>query len=215
MYTYNDGLESGSRRPRLYLTKAGKAVKFLGENIEGYCVIASSQYKKNGKWSNTTYQLELAPGVKPLSFLSPLHGTWGDNFTSWGEVAENLGLPIEVAREVVGMEYPKTEERLDEVEKFALDLEAQGEEMETVVISFGSPSNRAIREGYWSESKFGQTSNGVVVEVVPTNPDSQYPDWNNPTVTQPQGAKIISSKHSSGMHGGYWAVEVAVPMKMS
>lgn len=119
-HRYNDGLRSGGRRPRLYLAKGSEVRKFGGENIPDYCAVVTAQYQKNGKWSNTDYTLDLAPGVRALEFLSPLHGTWGDDLSSWGEVAEHLGLPVEVAQTIVRAEYPKTGERLDQLEAFAV-----------------------------------------------------------------------------------------------
>lgn len=210
MYSYNDGLECAGRRPRLYLAKGGEIKKFTGENIPGFCAIATSRYEKNGKWSNTTYQLDLVPGVRPLHFLSPMHGTWGDNLGSWGEVAETLGLPVDVAQSLIRAEYKSTAERLDKLEEFALAVEAEGYETETVVISFGSPTNRAIREGYWSSPKSGQTSDGRKVSVQPSQGEYGV-DWSKPLVIEPEGAKILSSRHSPGMHGGYYTIEVVVP----
>ncbi|MDP2689062.1 MAG: hypothetical protein Q8P48_03005 [Deltaproteobacteria bacterium] len=210
-YDYNDGLCPGSRRPRLYLAKGGEVVKFVGENIPGYCAVVTAQYERCGKWSNTTYRLELVPGVRALSFLSPLHGCWGDDLASWGEVAENLGLPIEVAQAVIRAEYKTTAERLDKLEQFALAVEAEGNDTEVVVISFGSPTNRAIREGYWEKPKSSQASDGRTVTVEPSK--GEYgPDWYKPTVTEPEGGRVISSQHRPGMHGGYWSIEVAVPV---
>ena len=121
-HKYNDGLCPGRRRPRLYLAKGGEAVKFEGRNIEGYCAILKSLFKKDGAWSNTTYELLLAPGVRALEFMSPLHGTWGDDLSSWGEVAEHLGLPVEVVQKIVRAEYPTTAKRLDDLETFVIAL---------------------------------------------------------------------------------------------
>ena len=212
MYDYNDKLESAGRSPRLYLAKGGEIHKFTGENIPGFCAIVTSQYKKDGKWSNTTYQLDLVPGVRPLHFLSPMHGTWGDNLGSWGEVAEALRLPVEVAQSLIRSEYKETAERLDKLEEFALAIEAENKnknyETETVVISFGSPNGRAIRDGYWEKPKSSQTSDGRAVTVEPNSGG----DWSNPVVVEPRKAKIISTRHSPGMHGGYWAIEVVVPL---
>jgi len=207
MYSYNDGLCAAGRRPRLYLAKGGEVRKFSGENIPGFCAIVTLQYEKRGKWSNTTYQLDLVPGVRPLYFLSPMHGTWGDNLGSWGEVAETLGLPVDIAQAICHAEYKTTAERLDKLEEFALAVEAGGYGTETVVISFGSPTNRAIREGYWGSPKSGQTSDGRKVIVEPGNGVG----WNNPVVIEPEGTKVLSSCHSPGMHGGYYTIEVVVP----
>jgi len=243
MYTYKDGLCSGNRRPHLYLAKGSDVVKFEGEGIPGVCAIATSSFQKRGKWSNTTYQLHLAPGVRPLYFLSPLHGTWGDHLASWGEVAETLGLPVDVAQRIIRREYKFTAERLDKLEEFSLAVEAHANEAETVVISFGSPTNRAIREGYWEKPKSSQASDGRIVTVIPGPMPADEADrrarewgekcgyganadevvkfrkelatrssWDYPTIVEPEGAKIIASRHQPGMHGGYWTIEVAVPI---
>jgi hypothetical protein len=203
---YNDGLRPGGRRPRLYLAKGGQVQRFNGKDIPGFCVITSEVYSKEGKWSNTTYVLDLAPGVRPIYFLSPLHGTWGEHFESWGAVAEFLGLPIEVARQVVRDEYPRTAERLDQVEQFALEVEALGNTTETVIISFGSPTRRQAADGFWERPKSATTSDGRRVTVAPD------PSWEAPTVVEPHGARVISVRHKPGMHGGYWTIEVAVPI---
>ena len=136
-----------------------------------------------------------------------MHGTWGDNLGSWGEVIETLGLPVGIAQEVIRTEYKATAERLDKLEEFVLAVEAGGCGTETVVISFGSPTNRAIREGYWSSPKSGQVSDGRKVVVEPGNGG----DWSNPVVIEPEGTKVLSSRYSPGMHGGYYTVEVVVP----
>ena len=140
MYNYNEGLLPAGRRPRLYLAKGGEIVKFAGANIPPFFPIATEKYEKSGKWSNTTYQLDLVPGVRTLHLVSPMHGVWGDNLGSWGEVAEKLGLPVDVAQTLIRGEYKTTAERLEKLEEFALAVEAQGATTETVVISFGSPA---------------------------------------------------------------------------
>lgn len=211
-YKYNDGLCPGGRRPRLYLARGGEAKKFAGQNVPGYCAVTTAQYHQNGKWSSTDYVLDLAPGVRPLKFLSPLHGTWGDGLSSWGEVAEALGLPVGAAQELVRAEYPKTGERLDRAEEFALAAEEGGGSSETVIVSFGAPGQSAVAAGYWSEPKKGRTSSGAEVVVRP-GPGEHGPDWSRPEVVAPQGGRVISSRHTPGMRGGYWAVEVLVPMR--
>ncbi len=212
-YGYNDGLHNAGRMPRLYLAKGGEIRKFTGEEnvVAGWYAVVTAKYTKNGKWSNTQYQLNLAPGVRPLHFISPMHGTWGNDLGSWGEVAEKLGLPVDVAQMIIRNEFRTTAERLDALEEFALAVEAQGNETETVVISFGSPTNRSIREGYWEKPKSSQTSDGRAVTVEPGK--GEYgADWSKSVVKEPEGAKVLSSRHSPGMHGGYWVIEVVVPV---
>src|SRR3989344_3705537 len=164
MYEYNEGLRPAGRNPRLYLAKGSEVRKFTGENIPGFSAVASSRYEKRGKWSNTTFQLDLAPGV-----------------------------------------------RLDKLEQFALATETEGAATEVVVISFGSPTNRAIREGYWKKSKSSQSSDGRRVTVEPGM--GEYgAEWGKPVVVEPERAKVLSSRHTPGMHNGYWTIEVAVPI---
>jgi hypothetical protein len=207
-YSFNNGLHNGNRTPRLWLAKGIAVAKFEGEAIPGFCAIAGADYTKNGKWSHTTYRLALAPGIRPLYFLAPMHGTWGQDLTSWGEVAQKLGLPVDVAQQIIRTEYKRTAARLDGLEAFALEVEQTGASVETVVVSFGSPTNRQIAAGWWDEPKKGFTSDGRKVIVEP----GPGPNWSKPVVLEPSDATVISSTHSPGMHGGYWSVEVAVPV---
>lgn len=117
-YKYNDGMKSGRRRPHLYLVKNGVAHPFLSNNIPGVVVIAKEWYTKNGIWSNTEYELLLADGVKPVYLLSPLHGTWGDDLSSWEEAAQRLDLPVKVAQQIVRKTYPKTADKFDQLALF-------------------------------------------------------------------------------------------------
>ncbi len=204
-YEYDNGLRKGRRTPKLYLAKGKDVSKFEGGNIEGFCAISTQKYTKQGKWSNTVYSLLLAKGVKPIYFLDPLHGEWGDNTSSWGEIAERLNLPVDTIKELVKEEYPRTAKRLDDIEEFALVQETAEKEIEVVIVSFGSPTHRAIAEGYWENEKSSVTSDGQTVTVAPN------PDWRTPVITEPKDAKIISTNHTRGMHGGYWNIEVAVP----
>ena len=207
-YLYSDKLQPAGRRPRLYLARGSQAVRFAGENIPGYCVVLTARYEKSGKWSNTGYRLHLLPGTRPVELLSPLHGTWGDSLASWGEVANRLGLPVEAAKAVVIAEYPTTARRLDAIEEAMLASEDGGSSSsELVVVSFGSPTNRQIAGGWWELPKSAETADGRLVTVT-AGPDN---DWSCPVIVAPDGATVVASVHSPGMHGGYWAIEVVVP----
>lgn len=209
---YNDGLCNGGRRPRLYLVKGYEYHKFEGNNIDGICAIASTDYRKNGKWSNTDYDITLAPGVKDIRFLSPLHGVWGSEFKNWGEMASQLGIAVQTIQEIIRKEYPTTAKRLDDLEKFAMDIEnSTGELTETVIISFGSPTNRAIREGFWATPKGNVTSTGIKVIVAPSENENGL-CWSKPILVEPSNGKILTSYSTPGHHGGYITVEVAVPI---
>jgi len=203
---YNDGLQPGGRRPRLYLVKGDLAMKFRGSSIPGICQVINTQYKQNGKWSNTTYDLDLMPGVRSIYFLAPLHGTWGEEFKSWGEAIADLQLSIETSKRIVKTEYPAVWSRLEETERYFLEKEKLGKEGEVVVISFGSPTNRAIRNGYWESDKGGVSSTGVEVLI---RRDAER-GWNNPILVKPEDGKILNVEWSPGVHGGYYKVEVAI-----
>jgi len=203
---WNDGLLPAGRYPRLYLTKAGEACKFVGKNIPGFVAIAAADYQKSGKWSNTTYTLLLAPGVRAVELVSPMHGTWGDSFASWGELIAAIGLPLAVAREIVRAEFASTAQRLDALEAFAAEAEASGGVVEVVVVCFGSPTRRQRADGFWDSPKSAATSTGVTVTVAP----GEVNGWESPVVLSPQGASILDSTHAPGMGGGYWTVKVAV-----
>ncbi len=206
-YNYNDGLCSGGRRPRLYLAKGSEIVKFTGKSIPDFCSIGKESYEKNGKWSNTTYTLNLSAGVRELYFLSPLHGVWGSNFSSWGEVATKLSLPIELVKNIVRTEYPDTAERLDACEKFLEKNDNSA--VETVIVSFGSPTAAEAEEGYWSKPKSTKTTDGQTVTVGPENKE----DWHNAKIICPVGSRIVSSTHTRGSNGGYWAIVISVPLR--
>lgn len=208
MYTWNDGLKPGGRTPKLYLAKGGEVVKFKGVNIPNFCAIAAQKYEAGGKWSNTTYRLELAPGVRAIYFLSPLHGTWGDDIENWGQACETLALPIEKVQRILREEYPRTAKRFDDLEAFVASTGVDTD-VEVVLVSFGSPNARDVREGYWAKPKSSRASDGRTVTVRPV--EGPYgPEWAKAEVVAPKGAKIISTRHSPGMKGGYWTIEVAV-----
>lgn len=162
---FNDGLCPGGRRPRLYLIVGAVAHKFTGSAIAGVCAIAGESFHKNGKWSNTTYQLELAPGVRPIQMLSPLHGTWGSQYPTWHELAAHLGLPLQVAQEIVRAEYASTATRLDEMEAFMASQTGETEAVECL-LSYGDndPLPTLVKEG--EEHVFKGESIPGVVQVV-------------------------------------------------
>src|SRR3990167_3989080 len=113
---WNNGLLPGGRHPRLYLIRGDDFFKFRGENIPGVCAVDTAIYHKNGKWSSTMFSLTLAPGVRALELVSPLHGIWGEGFGSWAEAAKELALPVAQAQAVVRAEYAQTASRLDKRE---------------------------------------------------------------------------------------------------
>lgn len=204
--SFNDGMRSGSVTPRLYLVKGLEFRKFEGLSIPGFCAVKTSNYTKNGKWSNTSYEIVLPPAVKEFHMCSPMHGIYGERYGSWGELIAAEGIPYEVAKAIVETEYPRTAKRLNEIEEFVMGLE-EGVGTETVVISFGSPTNRQISEGWWESEKTGYTEGGMEVVIIPSSEEG----WKKCIVATPSGAKVTDVRTSPGMHGGYVTVTVEVP----
>lgn len=81
----------GRAQMRLLLVPGAGIVEFTGESIAPVCRVLSQSFEKNGKWSATTWEVELADGCQLVSYFQDF-GT-GEYFTSvtWsGAVAELL-----------------------------------------------------------------------------------------------------------------------------
>lgn len=92
--TYNNGMGRRGRWSRLLLYTRNNVYQFDGVSIEGVCaIIGTPQYEKNGKWSNTTYRIQLAAGVKSSHITQGWEsGEYVEDHTSMKSIAANLGL---------------------------------------------------------------------------------------------------------------------------
>lgn len=216
--TWSDGLESRMRRPFLLFVRGDEVIVFRGQDIPGVVVVRGTDYTKNGKWSHTTYRLVLANGIRHIAgydgwetgrFVEGLGSAVGCRTPdTWAETAQALGVSVPSAMEFLRSWRPKAAEKLDQVEVAMAKLEeASKEEADSVVVtvSFGSPNNRAIREGYWESPK---PIPGYEAEIRLTDPSAGWREGNI-SVAGISGA-VLSVKHAAGMHGGYYAVSVAV-----
>ena len=209
--SHNDGLCSGGRRPRLFFVRGGTIAKFAGVSIPGLCTVLSTKYEKNGKWSNSAFQIRIAEGVAPIEVLSPLHGDfWGDctSFASARSLFESKASPVseEAFMSFLGAEYPRTFERLEAVEEALASLEeAPGEssEVEVIEVLFGSPTNRQIAGGYWDAPILVIDDKETVIAVVRWQGES-------PSV-EGEGVRFLDVIKGPGMHGGSRTVRCAVP----
>lgn len=117
------GTGGGSNRmtPRLYFQATGLIYEFKGQNIPGFVRVLSDSYKKNGKWSYTTWRLRAGAGVKVWrvqgGYLSELshEGKEVEPFcyiglNSWDQVPAAM-------RDVFRVALPKTTARLEENEQ--------------------------------------------------------------------------------------------------
>lgn len=220
--TWSNEMGSRSRRAWLLLVKGEKIVNFTGQNIPGVVVIRGTDYRKNGKWSHTTFRLELAQGVQAISgrdgwetgrFVEGLHAAVGFDqpIDRWPDVANALGVSVPSAMAFLREWRPAAAEALDEVDA---QLEALDEavnpaavvDTEMVVVSFGSPTNRMIAEGWWKTPKAIPGHDDAQIALV--DPEKGWYEGN--ITVEGIAGTVLSSVHTSGMHGGYYSVTVAV-----
>jgi len=197
---WNNGLASAGRRPRLALVKEGKIFQFLGTTIPGVAVITTTDFKKNGKWSNTTFHLEVGENVGVAALLAPMHNGQWDSVGSWDAahatfqeiVGKNVSL--DALKAWMLLEYPGTARRFDEIAALLAEVSLEGDPVE---FSFGSPTNRAITEGYWQSPK---THGGHEFRLRGDCGEWTYAKKED--IIPPAGCIILSILHGPGMHGG-------------
>lgn len=217
--TWSDQIGSRGRGAWLLFVRGDEIIPFGGQNIPGVVVVRGTDYEQAGKWSHTTYRLQLADGIREIAGRSGWEtGTFVEGLGSavgcttpdtWADTAKALGVSVPSTMEFLRSWRPKAAAKFDEVEQSLADLEEASSQQETdsviVTVSFGSPSNRAIREGYW-ESPKGIPGHNAEIRL-----KDRSRGWaeGNIEVVGVSGT-VLSVKHSSGMHGGYYAVSVAV-----
>ena len=118
------GTGGGSNRmtPRLFLQQGETFHPFAGASIPGVVRVLKDHYKKNGKWSYTTWNLRIAEGVTGWVVAGgevreagkPSYGEGAGRRASylaatWAEIPEEM-------RPVVRACCPKSTARLDENE---------------------------------------------------------------------------------------------------
>lgn len=215
---WSDGIGSRGRSPFLLFIKGDEIVSFGGHAIEGVVVVRGTDYTKNGKWSHTTYRLQVADGVRHIAgrsgwetgrFIEGLGSAVGCGTPdTWADTANAFGVSVPSAMEFLRSWRPKAAEKLDEVEQSLAKLEEVSEkETDSVIVtvSFGSPTNASIRSGYWESPK---SVPGYAAEIRKLDPIGSWAEGNIEVVGI--SGTVLSVKHSSGMHGGYYAVSVAV-----
>lgn len=126
-FEWSNQLGSRDRKPWLLLVREGRVHVFSGENIPGVVAVVGTDYCKNGKWSYTTYRLELATGVRAIDgrdgwetgrFVEGLCAAVGFSrpIDRWTDVAEALGVAVPEAMRFLRAWRPKAAARLDEVD---------------------------------------------------------------------------------------------------
>lgn len=216
---YSNSIGSRGRKPFLLFMRGDEIIPFGGQDIPGVVVVRGTDYEKAGKWSHTTYRLQLADGIRHITgrngwetgrFVEGLGSAVGcATPDTWADTAKALGVSVPSAMEFLRNWRPKAAEKLDEVEQSLIALEEASSQREIdsviVTVSFGSPSNRSIREGYWESPK---GIPGYNAEIRLKDSDKDWAEGNIEVVGI--SGIVLSVMHAAGMHGGYYAVSVAV-----
>lgn len=66
-YSFDDKMGSRSLSHRNFIVAGGLALEFIGKNLPG-CRIVREDFSKNGKWSHSTWDVELSDEVSALVF---------------------------------------------------------------------------------------------------------------------------------------------------
>lgn len=214
---WNDRMGERSRKAWLLLVRGEEVEIFSGKTIPGFVVVRGTDYHQNGKWSYTTYRLEVASGVTPIPGLNGWEtGKFTEGLRSslrtgsidtWSDLALALGTSVPAAMKFLRKWRPKASAVLDEVDHDLESLDSVGGEKdnETVVVSFGGPSNRQIAAGFWRQCKKIPGHPGEIRLIDPEK------GWvkNNIRIARMLGV-VLSAVESAGYHGGYVSVTVAV-----
>lgn len=215
---WSDGMGHRSRAAFFLFVKGDEVLVFHGEDIPGVVVVRGTDYRKNGKWSHTTYRLQIADGIRCIAghqgwetgrFVEGLAAAVNCKTPdTWTDTAQALGVSVPSAMEFLRAFRCQAAENLDEVEQSLAALEEVSEqETDSVIVtvSFGSPTNRAIQDGYWDNPKSIPGGAGQIRKI---DPEVGWTEGNIEVVGI--AGTVLSVKHSAGMHGGYYAVSVAI-----
>jgi hypothetical protein len=210
MITYSDKMGSRSRSAWAIVIGPGDELElFAGASVPGKVAVTGHDYTKNGKWSHSTYRLQLAPGVQFLSghtgwgtgtFVEGLAAATSQPTDRWPEVATALGVSLPVAQEFLRAWRPKAAEKLDRIEADLASLdEASADGAATISISYGAPTRAQRAEGYWEWPVRVLSKDGK--EVGRVSPDGEATGE----------VRVLKRESTSGHGGGYISLMLAVP----
>ena len=132
---WSDELGSRSRAAWLLLVKEDEVLAFPGSTTKGWVVVTGTSYRKNGKWSHTTYRLALYDGVRAIAgkngwetgtFCEGLRAATRSeaHLDTWPLLAGALGVSVESAKCFLRAWRPKAAEKLDLVEEEMKELDS-------------------------------------------------------------------------------------------
>lgn len=215
--SWNDGYCNGGRTPRLYFLKNENFYRFSGHAIDGVCSCVEGHHTRNGKWSNSTYEITLPDSVGVLDLLPAIHNKQWQEMGTFEEVQAEI---IRMSGQFVGLEnvkawiekeYSQAYDRLKENEKVLSDMALEDEE--PITVTFGKPTNAQRCAGFWHSPK--DTPYGVV-SLNQDKIETEYPnfprkeiegEWNRraplEAIECPEGVICVNLTRQPGMHGGY------------
>ena len=221
---YKDKIASRGRYAWLLLIKGDDIFPFEGESIPEVVVVLNSEYVKQGKWSYTEYTLGLADNIRTIQghagwntgmFLEGLASALHKDETPirWIEVADMLGVSVHSAMKLLREWKPLAAEQIDRNEELLAALDDSevdvNSDVQIIKVNFGHPTNRSIREGFWTAPKSLPDEFGG--ELVLKDPDNGWTK-DNIKLTGIAG-EVLNVVHARGPHGGYYTVTVAVAVK--
>jgi hypothetical protein len=122
-FYWADKLGHRGRKPFLLLVRGEEVLKFEGATINGVVAILGMDWKKNGKWSHTTYRLRLADGVRAIAGRMGREtggladgiraATGAERCDTWGEAALAIGVSRAAAERLVRRFWPDDAGRFD------------------------------------------------------------------------------------------------------
>lgn len=128
----------------VFFYKKNKVVKFLGEDIPGFCVNTKKvYYKKTAKNLNPYikgYSLVLEYDVKIVCFSSNLRELWASQFNNWNDVARYFKCPVKIAKIIVRHEFKTAARQLD----FQAAKKKAKEMIDSTVIAINSTGRMKI-----------------------------------------------------------------------
>jgi hypothetical protein len=117
--------------------RGDEVIPFSNKTIVGVAVVRGTDYFRNGKWSYTTFRLQLADGIRHIAgrdgwetarftegLASALRCKTPD---TWQDVANALGVSVPSAMEFLRSWNPQEAATLDEVEQSLILLEEVSE----------------------------------------------------------------------------------------
>lgn len=190
-FQWNNGRRSGRRYPTLWIVHRGQIHTFSGGAIPGVVAVLATKYEKNGNWSNTTFDLELAPGAVGCSILARLHQSiWPENTrqAAYERFCRDFcAVSFAAFDAALARDFMQSRQRMVEGESVLASLYGE-DEAEFVEITIWSTPRRNPRADLLITAPDGRS--WVVANEAPTGTEI------------PGVAKLTARRHNPGMRGG-------------